>query len=97
MSTQNNRAGYIFDWNVRGINSQARWDELWEKANESNCSIMCLQETKRETFDHAYLRNFCPRRLNQFAYSPSIGSSGGIVTIWNGNLFNGKMIHSSKF
>ena len=92
-----NRAWYIVDWNLRGINSQRRWDEIRAKADESNCHIMCFQETKREHFDHACIRNFCPRRINQFAYSPSIGNSGGIITLWNGNMFDGTVIQSSKF
>ena len=91
------RSWYIVDWNIRGINSQMRWDEIRAKADESNCHVMCLQETRREHFDHSYIRNFCPRRINQFAYSPSVGSSGGIITLWNGNMFNGTVIHSSKF
>ena len=91
------RSWYIVDWNVRGINSQHRWDEIRAKADESNCHIMCLQETKREHFDHNYIRKFCPRRINQFAYSPSVGNSGGIITLWNGNMFSGTVINISKF
>ena len=87
----------ILDWNVRGVNSQGRWDDLFNKINESNCNIVCLQETKREIFDNAYIRKFCPHRLNQFAFAPSIGNSGGLITIWNGNAFNGSIISCSDF
>jgi exonuclease III len=87
----------ILDWNVRGVNSQDRWDDLSNKINESNCNILCLQETKREIFDNAYIRKFCPRRLNQFAFAPSVGTSGGLVFIWNGNAFNGSIISCSEF
>jgi hypothetical protein len=65
-----------FETYQRGINSQARWDDLSNKILESTCNIMCLQETKREIFDNNYIRNFCPRRLNQFEFSPSVGNSG---------------------
>ena len=92
-----NRIWYIVNWNIRGINSQIIWDEIHAKADESNCHIICLQETKREHFDHSYIRNFCPSRINQFAYSPSEGSSGGIITLWNGNMFSGTVIDNSKF
>ena len=87
----------ILDWNIRGINSQERWDDIANKISESNCNIICMQETKRETFDNAYLRKFCSRRLNMFSYSPSVGNSGGLITIWNGNAFNGSVISSSYF
>ena len=65
----------IMDWNLRGINSQTRWDDIRKNVDESNCNVMCFQETKRETFDLAYIKKFCPKRFNQFSYSPSIGSS----------------------
>ena len=59
-----NRSWNILNWNVRGINSQTRWDDLRARIEESNCGVICIQETKREDFDQAYLRNFSPRRFN---------------------------------
>jgi exonuclease III len=91
------RNWFILDWNVRGINSQGRWDDLSNKISESNCNIMCLQETKRETFDSSYLKNFCPRRMNQYVFSPSVGNSGGLITICNSSVFSGRLISQSYF
>jgi hypothetical protein len=51
---------------------------------------------KKGTFQslgHSYIRNFCPRRFTNFAYVPSIGASGGIITIWNGAMFSGTVVH----
>jgi exonuclease III len=87
----------IFDWNIRGINSQHRWDDIRLRTEESSCGIICFQETKRETFDQAYLRNFCHRRFNNYAYIPSIDNSGGIITIWNGNLFTGIVTSQNSY
>ena len=87
----------ILNWNVRGINSQIRWDDIRAKIDESNCGIICLQETKRDFFDQAYLRNFSPRRYNQFAYTASVGLSGGIITIWNGSLFLGYVVSQNTY
>ena len=56
---------------------------------ESECDSICLQETKRENFDINYLKKFCPNEFDSFDYLPSIGASGGIITIWNSTLFNG--------
>ena len=85
------------NWNLRGINSQIRWDDIRLKVEESNCNIICFQETKREVFDHSYIHNFCPRRFNKFEYVPSAGNSGGLIIIWNGSLFDGVVLHRSKF
>ena len=87
----------IMDWNLRGINSQTRWDDIRKNVDESNCNVMCFQETKKESFDLSYIKKFCPKRFNQFSYYPSVGSSSGIITIWNGNLFTGNTISANKF
>ena len=79
------------------MNSQERCDDLANKIAESNCNIVCLQETKREEFDIGYIKKFCPRRLNKFAFQPSVGNSGGIITIWNGSHFTGRVISQSYF
>jgi len=63
----------ILVWNIRGINSQAKWDALRGKIEESARPIMCLQETKRETFDPFYLKKFCPRYLDTFSFSLNLG------------------------
>lgn len=83
----NTRKHNILVWNVQGINSQQKWDAIRDKISGSACQIICLQETKKDFFDHSYLRKFCPRHLSNFAYSPSIGASGGLITIWNDNQF----------
>lgn len=92
-----NRAINTLVWKIRGINSQAKWDALRDKISESAASIVCLQETKREVFDAAYLRKFCARNLNHFAFSPSVGASGGLLTIWNSNLYRGTLVHHNSF
>jgi hypothetical protein len=87
----------ILDWKICGIGSENKHDTAREKIDESNCAILCLQETKRESFDHSYIRKFAPKRFDQFAFFPSVGSSGGIITIWNGALFHGQVIESTSF
>jgi hypothetical protein len=79
-------------WNIRGINSQPKWDVICRKVQESCHSIICLQETERECFDEQYLKQFCPRNLNYFEFSPLVGASGGLITFWNNNLFDGVLV-----
>lgn len=83
--------------NIRGINDKAKWLALRNKIDESNCDIICLQETKRENFDILYNRNFCPKRLNKFVFLPSIGASGGLFIGWNGNLLAGTTLFHNEF
>lgn len=64
---------------------------------ESNCSIICLQETKRQVFDQLYIKNFCPSSFNEFHYLPSNGASGGIRIAWQGISFSGEVIFQSIY
>jgi exonuclease III len=97
MDNNHNICSKILFWNVRGIHSQEKWDALREKINESACQVICIQETKRESFDNFYLKKFCPRYLDKFAFSPSARVSGGLLTVWNSNFFNGSVIHSNSY
>ena len=48
-------------------------------------------------FDSAVLKSIFPRRFDQFAYIPSQGSSGGIITVWNSSIFMGRVFLSEQF
>ena len=87
----------ILIWNVRGINDPAKWLALANKIAESNCDIICLQETKRESFYSQYIKQFCPRRLKKFVFLPSVGASGGLFIRWNDNLFVGNTLFRNNF
>jgi hypothetical protein len=69
----------VLCWNVRGLNSENRQSEIRAKIDESECDIVCFQETKCENFDWRLIRKFCPKRFDNFVFSPSVGASGGVV------------------
>ena len=79
----------ILYWNIRGINGEDKWDAVRKKIEESACSIVCIQETKRENFDSRYIRKFALRRFDKYDYIPSVGASGGILVLWNSSVFSG--------
>jgi hypothetical protein len=58
---------------------------------------MCLQETKRETFDSFSLKKLCPRYLENFSFFPWVGASGGLLTIWNGSILDGIIVQSNAY
>jgi exonuclease III len=87
----------ILCWNIRGINSRRKWVSIRSNIHESTCDIGCLQETKRESFDLNYLKNFCPVVFDCFDYVPSEDNSGGIITFWKSSRFIGKRIFQNKF
>jgi exonuclease III len=97
LSMNNTKNWKIMNWNIRGVNSDKKWDALSNKIEESGCDIVCLQETKREHFDLKYIKNFCPKKFNKFVFLPSVGASGGIIIIWNDALFSGEQLFQNDF
>jgi exonuclease III len=76
-----NRVWNILCWNIHGLNASGKWDAVRTKIEECVCSIVCIQETKREHFDTSFIRNLAPRRFDSFDYIPSIGASGGLLIL----------------
>ena len=91
------RSWNILCWNIRGINGHKKWDAIRDKINESGCSIVCLQETKRGHFDTPIISQLISKRLDKYEFVPFIGASGGILVAWNGSLFTGNLIDSKTF
>jgi hypothetical protein len=91
-----NRRWKILCWNIIGIDAISKWTSLRSKILESKCDIVYIQETKREIFYQAYIRNFCPRQFDSFDYIPSVGSSGGTLVVWKGSKFTGQVIFQKR-
>jgi hypothetical protein len=91
-----NRIWNILCWNIRGLNASSKWDVVRNKLEESACSIVCLQETKRDHFDMAFIKKLAPRRFDCFDFVPSIGASGGLLTLCPGSMFWGTVVEKRK-
>lgn len=92
-----NREWNILNWNIRGINDPKKWTAIANKIEESQCSILCLQETKKETFDSSFIKKNCPRRISKFEFLPLVGASGGLLVAWNEQVFSGQIYHVNEF
>lgn len=93
----NARNWVILCWNVRGVNSEKKWNVVRDRITDSNCNILCLQETKRESFDDQFLRNIYHSSLDKYAYLPSVGASGGSIVVWNSTLFQGTLVFQNSY
>ena len=93
----NNRNWNILCWNIRGLNASDKHDAVRNKIEESGCSIICLQETKIQSFDLPLIRKFAPRCFDKFDFVASHGASGGILLVWNSAIFSGIMIDKQSF
>ena len=75
----------VLCWNVRSLNSDTRQRSVREKVTESQCSVVCLQETKLSY------------GFDQFVESPSRGASGGLLTAWRSNVFHGTLLEVKPY
>ena len=91
------RSWNVLSWNIRGLNSEPKQLALHNDVLSSGCSIICLQETKKTSFDLAFIKSCCPRQFDKFAFVPSQGASGGLVTIWKSSMFTGTIMVSESF
>ena len=87
----------VLCWNVRGLNSGDKQLALSNAITSSGCAVICLQETKKPSFDLSFIKSCCPCHYDQFALVPSRGASGGIVTIWNSTIFSADVLLSEDF
>jgi hypothetical protein len=67
-------------------------DLIFNKVRESGCHVICFQKTKREAIDLAFIKQFCLRNFDAFAFKPSVGRSSGILTIWDRSVFAGSCV-----
>jgi hypothetical protein len=87
----------VLSFNVRGINSVVKGNGIHCTIRDSRCDIVCLQETKKDFFDRADLRKFCPNSLDAFAFVPSVGNSGGFITVWNSSKLMDTVIFQNDY
>lgn len=87
----------VLCWNVRGINSEEKWNPIRDTISEANCDIFCFQETKRQAFDFQFIIKFSPAGFDTFEYLPSVGASGGLITVWKSSAFSGEVVFQNSF
>ena len=92
-----NKSWNVLSWNIRGINSDAKLLAIRYAIDTSGCSGLCIQETKCESFDLAFIKTFYPKCFDKFVFASSVGASGGIIIIWNSTVFVGTPWYVDSF
>ena len=91
------RSWKVLCWNVRGLNSDKRQRSVREKVIESQCSVVCLQETKLSSCSRATMKSNYTHGFDQFVESPSRGASGGLLTAWRSDVFHGTLLQAKPY
>lgn len=87
----------VLCWNIRGLNAKKKWNTVRSKILETQCDIICLQETKKEHIDANFIKLFCPKRMDAFEFLPSMGASGGTLIAWSSSTFSGDLIFQNQY
>ncbi|KAK8611389.1 hypothetical protein V6N13_131441 [Hibiscus sabdariffa] len=75
-------------WNVRGLGKFEKKASVKRLVLSSNAKVVFLQETKLRTIEDKITYSLCGRSSSfKVAYSPSNGSAGGLITLWNPEFF----------
>jgi exonuclease III len=71
-------------WNVRGLNNQAKQEDLRQIINIFKPDLLCIQETKLDRVDPSLIR-FALGSVydNNFVALPTEGTRGGIIVAAN--------------
>lgn len=67
----------IHCWNVRGLDKSSKWKLVKLSILESQCDIICLQETKVRLLDEKLLKSSCGKNFNCWDAKAVDGSWGG--------------------
>ncbi|MCH85381.1 endonuclease/exonuclease/phosphatase family protein, partial [Trifolium medium] len=73
----------IISWNTRGLGGLEKRQEVRKLVGNLKPFIMCIQETKMQTFDDFLVTSLWGNSPYAFSYRPSVGASGGLMTIWD--------------
>ncbi|XP_073367969.1 uncharacterized protein [Aegilops tauschii subsp. strangulata] len=75
-------------WNIRGLNTPARRTAVRQIAEAQRANILCLQETKLESWTPSVVRELGGARLDGCAVLPAIDTRGGIAVLWDKSMVN---------
>ena len=64
---------------------------------ESQCSVVCLQETKLSSCSRSTMKSIYPYGFDQFVESPSTGASGVLLTACRSDVFHGTLLEVIRY
>lgn len=80
----------IISWNMRGLTARVKRSSLRKLITSHDPCFAFVQETKMEEINTKTIRTFWKSNDIDWIFSPSRGNSGGILAVWNSNIFNMK-------
>ncbi|GKD15769.1 RNA-directed DNA polymerase, eukaryota [Tanacetum coccineum] len=73
--------------NSNGLGGDVKKSWIRELIDRNSPSFLGVQETKLESVDQFLIWSLWSRNYAQYAFSASVGASGGILTMWDSRVF----------
>jgi exonuclease III len=73
----------IISYNIRGLRGLAKKKEIQKLISSQKPKVLCIQETKMEVIEQSIITWMWGSSDCDFAFKPSEGRSGGLLTIWD--------------
>ncbi|CAN0871761.1 LINE-1 retrotransposable element ORF2 protein [Linum grandiflorum] len=73
----------ILSWNVRGVGALDKRFRIAQRVKDMHPNVVCFQETKAESCDIGLVRSLVGSGEMEWEFKPSVGASGGILTVWD--------------
>lgn len=77
----------VISFNIRGLVSRVKKEELHSLIRKHQIDICCIQETKMENLTELNCREIWGSNNVGWAHRESVGRAGGIAILWNSNSF----------
>lgn len=77
----------VITWNVRGIGIREKCGAIRRFIKKNKTDLLMLQETKKEELSPSIIRELWGLQEVDWFSKPSVGVSGGLLTIWNPAIF----------
>lgn len=72
----------VLSFNTRGVGGLLKRKKIRELVKEQRVDFLAIQQTKKEVITEALCRNLWGDDNFRWAFLPSVGNSGGILSIW---------------
>jgi hypothetical protein len=86
--SMNNLVFLVASWNVRGLGDDDKCDTVSADLSVARPNLVALQESKLGPIAPTKVAHFFPASLRSFVSVDTAGALGGLVTVWDQNIFN---------
>ncbi|GMI79802.1 hypothetical protein HRI_001649500 [Hibiscus trionum] len=77
----------ILSWNVRGLGRHEKVRAVRKTIWACKAGVILLQETKLDSQKVGVCKRLRGNRFGDYAFSPEIGSAGGLLSLWDASVF----------